>query len=179
MKRIKFFLLIFLPLCSGCDFMNYLAIQNNSDYDIFVIDPDKLNENYTVYPDTLLPDISSSDISMYRCTPGEKTFVIEHLNSSEYIERLYKSLHTDTLSFFIIKATDIDEYSYYNVRQKYLILQRYDMGIQQAIKYYNKEYFDNSQRRCLFFPPTEEMKDIKMWPPYGTYDEKGNKIRDY
>ena len=23
------------------------------------------------------------------------------------------------------------------------------------------------------FPPTEEMRNIKMWPPYGTYDSTG------
>lgn len=25
-------------------------------------------------------------------------------------------------------------------------------------------------------PPSEEMRDIKMWPPYGTYDANGHRV---
>ena len=39
---------------------------------------------------------------------------------------------------------------------------------------------EQSIRQCkdmISFPPTEEMRDFKMWPPYGTYDANGNPVQ--
>lgn len=42
--------------------------------------------------------------------------------------------------------------------------------------YYMEEWSINKCHGILFFPPTEQMKDYKMWPPYGTYDENGHRV---
>jgi hypothetical protein len=65
----------------------------------------------------------------------------------------------------IIKELSLQEIIY---GEKYI--QCYDMSINDFSKF---EHFE------IVFPPSYEMKHIKMWPPYGTYDEKGNKVRDY
>ena len=71
----------------------------------------------------------------------------------------------DTLMVFIF---DIDVFSHFEwpfIKENYLILQRYDLSL-------------NDLQRLnwrLFFPPSERMRNIKMWPPYGTYDALGHR----
>ena len=65
----------------------------------------------------------------------------------------------------IIKELSLQEIIF---EKKYI--QCYDMSISDFSKFEKIE---------IVFPPTNEMQHIKMWPPYGTYDEKGNKVRDY
>ena len=75
---------------------------------------------------------------------------------NDYLDRLYAKYNTDTIFWYVRKAEDNE------------ILQRYDMSLADAKHVYDKD--------CFAFPPTEAMRNIKMWPPYGTYDEHGNRV---
>lgn len=62
----------------------------------------------------------------------------------------------DTVSFFIFDVNVVDTCSWDDIVQNYWVLQRYD---------FTKEDLDRI--RCqISYPPSPEMKDIKMWPPY-------------
>ena len=43
--------------------------------------------------------------------------------------------------------------------------------------YYMEDWVFRQTNCQISFPPTEEMRNIKMWPPYGTYDEHGNRLK--
>jgi len=75
----------------------------------------------------------------------------------DYLDRLYKEYSRDTLYWFVRKTNDNE------------VLQRYDMSLSDAKNV--------SNRNCFSFPPTEEMRNMKMWPSYGTYDEHGNRLK--
>ena len=72
------------------------------------------------------------------------------------LDMSYERYNTDTIFWYVRKAEDNE------------ILQRYDMSLADAKHVYDKD--------CFAFPPTEAMRNIKMWPPYGTYDEHGNRV---
>ncbi len=42
--------------------------------------------------------------------------------------------------------------------------------------YYMQEWSIRKSNNIIAFPPTEDMRDFKMWPPYGTYDVYGNRV---
>jgi hypothetical protein len=57
---------------------------------------------------------------------------------------------------FIFDGTTMDNTDWEVVKKDYLILQRYDLSLQDFQKLNWK----------IYYPPTPAMKDIKMWPPY-------------
>ena len=64
--------------------------------------------------------------------------------------------NADTICLFIFDADTVKKYSWEEVRRGYKILQRYDMS-KEDLKFID----------CNFiYPPSEKMKDIKMFPPY-------------
>ena len=73
----------------------------------------------------------------------------------------------DTIYFFVFSTETIEKYGWDSVRVSYNILQRYDI----SLKDYNA-----LSRPFPSFPPCDAMRDIKMWPPYGTYDENGHRV---
>lgn len=60
--------------------------------------------------------------------------------------------------------TALDSLPWDSIRDKYIILQRYDLSV-----------FDANELGLLVFPPDSTMKHIHMWPPFGTYDEHGKR----
>jgi len=42
--------------------------------------------------------------------------------------------------------------------------------------YYMEPWSIRESNCMIYFPPTEAMRDFKMWPPYGTYDAHGNRV---
>lgn len=62
---------------------------------------------------------------------------------------------SDTVRIFIFDKEYLDNNDWSTVREEYSIL-RYDLTLQNVHDFGNQ----------LFYPPTPEMKDIKMWPPY-------------
>ena len=72
----------------------------------------------------------------------------------------------DTLIVFVFNDDTLARYGWQTVRENYLVHQRYDLSLDDLRRL-------NWQ---LYFPPKESMRDIKMWPPYGTYDANGHRI---
>ena len=59
-------------------------------------------------------------------------------------------------SFFIFDSKVVENNTWEEVVQNYMVLQRYD---------FSKE--DLARLNCrIFYPPTEEMSEIHMFPPY-------------
>lgn len=73
------------------------------------------------------------------------------------IENLFnQEWQCDTVSFFIFDVNVVDTCSWDDIVQNYWVLQRYD---------FTKDDLDRI--RCqISYPPSPEMKDIRMWPPY-------------
>lgn len=138
----------------------YYGFNNNADYGIslysLVISPNYTNP--VIYPDTTLPYQEPRWI--IDINPMNEMGIYEgHSSMQEY----YADYNTDTMSLFVISTYTLKKDGWDFVRDSYDILQRYDIGV-------------NEFNHTLSFPPSEEMRDIKMWPPYGTYDENGHRI---
>jgi hypothetical protein len=70
----------------------------------------------------------------------------------------FKFWEIDTLRIFILSPDTISKYGWENVRTNYRILVRYDLS------YSNIE--NESGNILLSYPPTPDMRNIKMFPPY-------------
>jgi hypothetical protein len=108
----------------------------------------------SAYPDTLLPsDVNNMHIG--RSDPHSK----QPMYANGYVkpEDIVKGLPLDTLSIFIIFEDTLLTYSWEVIRSDYKILKRYDLSLQdlQKLNY------------TIPYPPTETMKNMKMYPPYG------------
>ena len=60
------------------------------------------------------------------------------------------------MSVFIFDSEILENIEWKEIRDNYMILKRYDLSLEDLQK------LDFT----LYYPPTEEMKDIKMYPPY-------------
>ena len=104
--------------------------------------------NQTAYPDTILP----ADPLIRGAAPHEKWIVwigISH-------EKMIRDLPKDTLSVFIIHDDTIKKYRWQEIREGYKILKRYDLSLGDL----------TTLNFTIPYPPDEEMKDMKMYPPY-------------
>lgn len=101
-------------------------------------------------------------------TPGWFCEVKSHsVNNEELVitDAYEVDLNThDTLIVFVFNADTLALYGWEYVKEHYLIAQRYDLSLidLQLLSW------------RLQFPPSSEMQNIKMWPPYGTYDSLGH-----
>lgn len=160
MKRIIIILFVVL-MFTGCDPLYYVYFSNSSERSIIV------NYYTSCYPDTIILDywdetpIESQDtLTIFDCIGTLPDFFRPYPDD----------VILDTVSIFVYDADSINYYSWDTVIKYYKILQRYDISMSDL------EGLENSDcSSILFFPPTEEMKHIHMWPPYGTYDESGQK----
>lgn len=74
----------------------------------------------------------------------------------ENIDGLFRRWDCDTVSFFIFDSKVVENNTWEDVVRNYMVLQRYD---------FSKE--DLARLNCqIFYPPTEEMSEIHMFPPY-------------
>ncbi len=78
----------------------------------------------------------------------------------------FLKLNTDTISIYNFDSDTVDYYSWDTEVENNNILQRYDLGLNDLNDLLVFKYTS-----ILYFPPTDAMKHIRMWPPYGTYDE--------
>jgi hypothetical protein len=68
----------------------------------------------------------------------------------------------DTLVYSVFDADILENESTQTIVDNYLVLQRYDLSLDDL----------NQLEWLLPFPPTEAMKYMRMYPPYGTYNKK-------
>jgi hypothetical protein len=69
----------------------------------------------------------------------------------------YENTLNDTLHIFIFEDNVLATYTWQEVVDNYMVLQRYDLNLTDLQQL-------NWQ---ISYPPSEAMKDIKMYPPYG------------
>ena len=105
------------------------------------------------YPDTLLPVIKPVSF-----VPINKEMHTSFGDLGYQEDHLFASLPADTLSIFIFDYDIIERYDWQTIRDNYTILVRYDFSQKDLQKL----------KWCIYYPPTEEMKDMKMFPPYGS-----------
>lgn len=99
------------------------------------------------YPDTILP------LSKPILIKINANAFFDILSKKEWDEVL-KELPADTLSIFIFDAMVYEGTEWEEIRNDYKILKRYDLSIEdlERLNY------------TVTYPPTEEMKGIKMYP---------------
>jgi len=147
-------LLVLLTACPMERDRDLLTVYNNTDHSISFFLADYYSEQFgdPIYPDTTL--------SIYReglilpCVLKDKSI----FNEISPLEDTYKRFGTDTLCFFIFDTDTLSKYDWATIRSDYKILQRYDMSLQDFKRLKN----------TITYPPSETMKDIKMYPPYGS-----------
>ena len=140
---ILLFLLIMITACPEPG-GHYFWFSNNYTSDVFVylgVAPRELGG--CLYPDTSVSEIKCG-------VPFGK-------NESRDCSYNYEYHTNDTLCLFIFDANTVNSYSWEEIKTKYLVLQRYDISLSDFRKL-------NGQ---ITYPPTEAMKEIKMYPPYG------------
>ena len=156
----RFFLIILLVTnlykCENAPYKRYsVDLKNDAEYSIgFYF---ALGGNYgTLYPDTLLPTTNQ--------------YIIKEIKrDSRYIydsgikwEEIYSQFPKDTLSIYIFHTDTLNQYTWEEVRDNYLILNRYDLSLDDLTKLNNKYSVPE-----IPYPPNERMKNMKIYPPYG------------
>lgn len=144
---------IMLMTCCGCrDWGEYsLCVQNNSSSDVCFSYPTLgiiLDDGFRFYPDTTIYYeeyvlILKQEIRY----PGVET------NS---LENWFSYFPNDTISVFFFDVETIETIPWETICNEYLILQRYDLSIEDLRKLNGH----------ITYPPTEEMRGMHMFPPF-------------
>lgn len=153
MKRqiLKSFLCLFLMgSCDSCLYMDSevtLKIANQSEQDVYVL----LGGIWTT-ADTLLPDIKTTA----RLKSIAKDVTRDVGMEGTTWKKKFKEFGIDTMRIFILSADTVAKYKWEVIQKDYNILQRYDVSYKDLDK----------RHEPLYYPPTDAMKNIRMWPPY-------------
>ena len=150
-------------------------IRNNSNIDIFSYQAANKIWASTVYPDTVLPEIfNNKENRFFYCydpnTDGfTDTIGIIRPDTCGYdlcypwksSPKLYKKIFEKDFpagyySVFILSYETYLEKGWEGIRDDYDILVRYDLTYDDL----------KALNDTIPFPPSEAMKDMKMWPPY-------------
>ena len=136
----------------------FLSLENNSNDTLAVYIADG---SLTAYPDTLLPN-NHNDVRLGGVPKGNMTFDIYSYKSGGSQEKFVKK---NTISIFILDCNNAMnvkglnwDYIWQEMNYGKRFLWRYDLS------------FNDIERLnfLLSYPPDERMKDMKMWPPYGS-----------
>ena len=148
MKKTIFVLLVItiMFIVSGCPevFLRTvysIKIQNNTKYAISYY-------KSFIYPDTSI----NTNKPILKWSPPQD---YSYLDSNKKWEKVL--VHpNDTVSIFILSKNLVDIYNWDEIVNNYLILKRYDLSLSdlQYLKW------------KVTYPPTEEMKNMRMYPPY-------------
>jgi hypothetical protein len=152
MKTVNIILLCFFVFfciisCEKCEYP-LIKFENSSEKPIYI--------TYDVYyPDTLSVRLGISLGKDFKVEPNSYNTTAFNAAPKGW-ETLFKRISSDTLMIYVFDAVKTDDPNDHTP-MKDRILRRYDLSIEDL------------QRMdwILYYPPTEAMKDIKMWPPYG------------
>lgn len=114
-----------------------------------------LSNNYAIdplYPDTTLPTQKTTTVGHILPDETKAIFIRNALWKNIYEVKADR----DTISFFIYDVDTLNKYPRETIREQYMILKRYDLS------FYDLQKLNYT----LYYPPTEAMRDMKMWPPF-------------
>jgi len=162
MGKIK---IMFFTICTlflqGCPFtmevINYpweCDNKANHDIEIYAAIPIKgLPEPTIVYPDTSIL-FGGGDSRTWTVGANTKNSIFEVSTKQEDVFAL-----NDTLCIFILHPDTLKIYLFLEeINKNYNILRRYDVSLQNM----------RQLNWTIVYPPDETMKNIKMYPPYGS-----------
>ena len=172
MRTIKtvIILLFFVLAITSCDRLYHIGLINNSKKPIVVISPPYVYNCVLSYPDSIIPLEMEIDSRYLSLLQSEDTILMTEDMGGWDFDNLF--CNHDTLSIFIFDSDSVNYYSWDTVKKHNLVLQRYDFSRNELE---NMTHTITYFAKWIYFPPTEAMKHIHMWPPYGTYDENGRK----
>lgn len=132
------------------------CVINNSSSDVYFKCPSyPPRVQYCIYPDTTLRFTINESNRI--CVDGSYT----RNTSRRTLEEWFSYFPNDTVSLFFFDPEVVASNSWETVVDEYLVLQRYDLSIEDFRK------LDG----FIPYPPTPEMKDMHMFPPYGVREE--------
>jgi hypothetical protein len=152
MKKINYLLSLLLNIalllgsCHDENDIYKLRINNLSDKPVYV-------EWTTCYPDTSLATVTNPTYNPYITKVEAKTLqpsIYRNASKGLFDGKIEK------LSVFIFDAAVVENTPWDTVKAKYMILQRYDLNLEELEKF----------NWIITYPPTEDMKDVRMFPPY-------------
>lgn len=145
--KILFCLIVTMALTSCEHYIQeyVILLKNDSNYKI---NSYAATTQESAYPDTLIIENKFA----WATTPGNSISFAVSKPWEEVLEKLPK----DTLSIFIFDSDTLENNSWDTIKGEYKILKRYDLSIEN-IQLLNYD---------IPYPPTEVMKDMKMYPPY-------------
>ena len=153
-----------IVIITGCDTTietdtrhYHIRFTNTSNYDTYIRCGLK-------HPDTSLATMQEVTVPAWHLKTEAHSTNYDALTYRTTYESIFRT--HDTLMVFVFNADTVESYDWEQVQNNYMIAQRYDLAL-------NDLYQLNWQ---LTFPPSKEMRNIKMWPPYGTYDANGYRI---
>lgn len=151
------------------------VIRNNSGFDIFSYQAANNIWAPTVYPDTLLPESFNNKENRFFCCydpeTDARTDTLGRIRPGTdgkdwcypwkrarrlYEQQFEKDFPAGYYSVIILSYESYLEKGWEGIRDDYDILVRYDLT------YDNLKVLNDT----IPFPPTEAMKNMKMWPPY-------------
>lgn len=151
-KKVYYIAFVFAGLQSCEPFVekfHTIELQNNSSQNI-LFTLGTIGEAF-VYPDTIIP-LDKTKMSLAPLEAGYNTYIGRSPTWEERISYLPK----DTLSFYIFAEDTINSYPWEVISTEYKVLKRYDFSVQDLEMLNYK----------ISYPPTEQMKNVRMYPPY-------------
>ena len=151
------FVILIIPLlasrCLECGVVS-VKLKNNSGSGIVGISA--CSRTGFSYPDTLLPEIPGFDINFAYIKTPPKTGQVVFDGECSFTRALEDYTSSDTLSVFIFDTDTLLNLAWEEIRGGYKILARYDLSADDL----------DSLGGVLYYPPTESMKNVHMYPPY-------------
>ena len=103
------------------------------------------------YPDTILPE--TNRYIVYNMEKELSSGLEHHFPTWE---KYFSLLPRDTLSIYIFHSDTLNKYPWNIVKEKYMILKRYDLSLSDLKQLDFK----------VPYPPSSAMSNMKMYPPY-------------
>lgn len=177
MRQLYIFIIILLFTSCGLywgDDSQDLRLKNNSEQKIAFYFPSTYDYSLDEFPCKTYPDTTISFPWWFTSGP---VMPGEYVNAEGgLVEGAYEVYKADTLSLFILDykliegkmwIEDSKDGGYWRndawlkAMEETDVLLRYDLSINDM-----NRFRDKTGMVTLYYPPTPEMKDIKMWPPY-------------
>ena len=178
-KKISIIIFIIILLCTSCGLYwgedpHDLRLKNNSKQEIVFYFPSTYDYSIDEFPCKVYPDTTISFPWWFTSGPAKPG---EYVTADRgLVEDAYVVYNVDTLSLFVLDykliecETWIDDSvnggywrndAWLKAMEETDVLVRYDLSREDMSRFRDKNGIVT-----LYYPPTLEMKDIKMWPPY-------------